>query len=282
MHFNLLLTPIWLFGFVMGAEAVDVANPLLQTNTWLAWASLHLFLYGGTTAFNSYYDRDEGPVGGMLTPPPVDPGLLPFSLAIQAIGLALAIPVGVSFTLAWLALFAVFTAYSHPSVRLKARPSTQLLAIGLGQGVLGWALGWLVFAPASGLLSPEAVLRMGVTALIVLGLYIVTQVYQVVEDGARGDQTLPVLLGAARALRLAVVMLAPGGLMLVLDIARLAGIPTAFFSLVVFSGLAVWMLRFAAGFDPHATERNYRVAMQIATASAVLLGGMLVWLLFVV
>jgi len=42
------------------------------------------------------------------------------------------------------------------------------------------------------------------------------------------------------------------------------------------------MLRFAAGFDPHATERNYRVAMQIATASAVLLGGMLVWLLFVV
>ena len=282
MHFNLLLTPIWLFGLVVGAEAVGVTNPLLQTNTWLAWASLHLFLYGGTTAFNSYYDRDEGPVGGMLTPPPVDPGLLPFSLAIQAIGLALAIPVGVSFTLAWLALFAVFTAYSHPSVRLKARPSTQLLAIGLGQGALGWALGWLVFAPASGLLSPEAVLRMGVTALIVLGLYIVTQSYQVVEDGARGDRTLPVLLGPARALRLAVVMLAPGGMMLVLDIARLADIRTAVFSLVVFSGLAVWMLRFAAGFDPHATERNYRVAMQIATASAVLLGGMLVWLLFVV
>ena len=76
------------------------------------YLSVHLFLYGGTTAFNSYYDRDEGPVGGMLEPPGVSPGLLPFSLAVQALGLPLALLVGRGFTLAWLLLFLVFTAAS--------------------------------------------------------------------------------------------------------------------------------------------------------------------------
>ena len=41
------------------------------------------------TAFNSYYDRDVGPVGGLEQPPPVAESLLAFSLAVQAIGFAL-------------------------------------------------------------------------------------------------------------------------------------------------------------------------------------------------
>ena len=46
-------------------------------------------------------------------------------------------------------LFAIFTAYSHPAVRLKARPAAALSAIALGQGALAFALGWTVFAPVA-------------------------------------------------------------------------------------------------------------------------------------
>src|SRR5205814_1433372 len=56
----------------------------------LAFLAFHLFLYGGATAFNSYYDRDEGPVGGLERPPPVVPQLLPFSLAMKTVGWLLA------------------------------------------------------------------------------------------------------------------------------------------------------------------------------------------------
>jgi 1,4-dihydroxy-2-naphthoate octaprenyltransferase len=279
LHFQPLLAPIYLFGALMGAEAAGVARPLAQPGLWLGALSLHVFLYGGTTAFNSYYDRDEGPVGGMLAPPPVDAGLLPFALAMQALGLALALPVGRAFTLAWLALFAVFTAYSHPAVRLKARPAAALAAIALGQGAVGFALGWLALAPPAGLASPAALLRMALTALIVTAFYVVTQSYQAAEDRARGDRTLPVLLGPRRALRLAVGLLAPGGMVLLADLLRLGGPAIAAATALGFALLAAWILAWAARFDPDAVAANYRTAMRVASTAGVGLGLLLLGLL---
>lgn len=279
LPFQALLSPIYLFGLALGADAAGVAAPLADPRAWLGWISLHVFLYGGTTAFNSYYDRDEGPVGGMLRPPAVDPGLLPFSLAVQAVGLLLAVFVGGAFTLAWLALFAVFTAYSHPSVRLKARPGAALAAIALGQGAVGFALGWTVIAPPAGLATPASLARMAVTALIVSGLYVVTQSYQTAEDRARGDRTLPVLLGPRRALRWAVAILAPGGAVLIADLARLAGPGPAWGTAVFFAGLAAWVLAWASRFEEAETGRNFRVAMAITTTASLGLTAMLLGLL---
>ncbi|MDZ7706369.1 MAG: UbiA family prenyltransferase [Trueperaceae bacterium] len=279
LPFNVLLTPIYLYGILIASGATGVSEPLSDPAVWLGWLSLHLFLYGGTTAFNSYYDRDEGPVGGMLHPPAVDAGLLPFSLIVQAVGLVLAAFVGVAFTAAWTGLFLVFAAYSHPAVRLKAHPAAALTAIALGQGAVGFVLGWTVVAPPSGLLSPPVLLRMAATAAIVTGLYIVTQSYQVREDGARGDRTLPVLLGPTRALRLAVAVLTPGGLVLVADVARLAGAWTATVVTLAFAVLATWLLRWAGAFDPEATERNYRTAMRISASASVGLALLLAGLL---
>jgi 1,4-dihydroxy-2-naphthoate octaprenyltransferase len=279
LHFQPLLAPIYLFGALVAADAAGVARPLAQPEVWLGALSLHVFLYGGTTAFNSYYDRDEGPVGGMLHPPPVDAGLLPFSLAVQAVGLLLALPVGPAFTAAWLLLFAVFTGYSHPSVRLKARTWTALAAIALGQGAVGFALAWLTLAPPAGLATPASALRMAVTALIVTGLYVVTQSYQVAEDRARGDRTLPVLLGPRRALRASVALLAPGGVVLLADLQRLAGTWISGATAVFFAGLAVWILAWSARFDAAHVATNYRVAMRVATTAGVGLGALLLALL---
>lgn len=261
LGFNLLLSPLYLWGaFLAGA---DLAQPRL----WLGYLSLHLFLYGGTTAFNSYYDLDEGPVGGMLAPPPVDPGLLRFSLIVQALGLPLAAMTGTPFLLAWLALFVVFTAYSHPAVRLKARPAAALAAIALGQGGLGFALGWLAVAAPAGLLSVAGLVGTTSAALIVAGLYLVTQSYQVQEDAARGDRTLAVILGARRSLLLALLPLGAGGLLL----AWWVGLRLDWFWTLLlgafFAVLALWLLLWAIRFEEVLVERNFRVAMRF-TASA--------------
>jgi 1,4-dihydroxy-2-naphthoate octaprenyltransferase len=279
LPFNLLLAPIYLYGAAAGAVHARVDRPLADPAFWLAFASLHLFLYGGTTAFNSFYDRDEGPVGGMLSPPPVDRGLLPFSLVVQAIGLALAVPVGGAFLGLWLVLFAVFTAYSHPSVRLKARPGVAMATIAIGQGGLAFALGWTVFAPAGALAAAAPLARMALTASIVTGLYVVTQSYQVEEDRARGDRTLPVVLGPARALRWAAVVLAPGGAMLAVDLARWAGTPVAVLAAAGTAALATTLLAWSRRVEALDTRANFRIAMGVSTATGVATGLLLLALL---
>ncbi len=262
LHFNVLLSPIYLWGVLLGG------GRLLEGAVWLGYVSIHLFLYGGTTAFNSYYDRDEGPVGGMLEPPPVSRGLLPFSLVVQAMGLPLALLVGRAFALAWLLLFLVFAAYSHPAVRLKAHPAGALAAIALGQGALGFALGWLAVGPATRLASATGLLGMASTALVVVGLYVVTQSYQTLEDGRRGDRTLPVLMGPRRALRLAAVGLGAGGALMLLELARRAGPGWVVAVALFFLAVGGWMLRWSVRFDEREVERNYRIAMGLASVSS--------------
>ncbi|HEX2669588.1 MAG TPA: hypothetical protein VHM25_01890, partial [Polyangiaceae bacterium] len=88
LHYQLVfLSPLFAWGFALGGG-------VLSTRAGLAFIAFHVFLYGGITAYNSYYDRDEGPVGGLRRPPPVTPALLGFSLGVQLVGLALAVFVG--------------------------------------------------------------------------------------------------------------------------------------------------------------------------------------------
>jgi len=90
-----------------------------------AFFAFHFLLYTGITAFNSYYDRDEGPVGGLEHPPPIHQALLPLSLLLQAAGLARAAFVG-----AWFAgIYLVFVA-------LGGIPGAIALA-GVGVCVIG-------------------------------------------------------------------------------------------------------------------------------------------------
>lgn len=266
LPFNLLLSPIYLWGVLLAGGS------LRSWDFWLGYASLHIFLYGGTTAFNSYYDRDEGPVGGMLEPPPVDRGLLGFSLCFQALGALLTLLVGVHFSLAWLLLFLIFSAYSHPLIRLKANAFSAMSAIALGQGAVGFALGWLLVTPSfASLLSPLALWGMLSTALIVSGLYIVTQSYQTAEDRLRGDHTFAVLLGAKRALYIALLILISGGMiMLAVVVSRFAwGWTLALSLLFVLIGTALF--RWAQHFDEREVRRNFYAAMRLTTLSSGLL-----------
>lgn len=268
LPFQLLLSPVYLWGVLLAGGSIGTPE------FWLGYISLHLFLYGGTTAFNSYYDRDEGPIGGMLRPPKVDEGLLPFSLVVQALGLIPAALVGWPFVIAWLSLFLVFTAYSHPAVRLKSSPAAALAAIGLGQGAIGFALGWLAGRAGAtalvtgGLLSTEALVGAASTALIVTGLYLVTQCYQEEEDRSRGDRTMAVLVGARRSLQLALVPMALGGTVLVgwswANLGAAWAIALAAFFAVLGSAQLLW----ASRFDSQTVAQNFRTAMRFTTIAS--------------
>lgn len=251
LHFQLLLAPIFLWGYFLAGGRPD-------RDFWLAFLAFHVFLYGGTTAFNSYYDRDEGPVGGLAQPPPVTAALLPFSLWVQGLGILLAAMVNSSFLIIYLVIFIIFLAYSYPAIRLKKWPLAGLVTVGLGQGILAGLGGWVVATPNLALLDGLSGLGILAMTLITVGFYPLTQIYQIEEDLARGDLTFAAWAGSKNVFRFAISLQALAALLLVGVVGQLLGGLNALIVAVVYGILAAATLRWAYTFDGSRILENYR------------------------
>ncbi len=257
--FQLSLAPLFLWGYFQVSLCLTPAAVL-------GFIAFHFCLYTGLTAFNSAYDRDEGPVGGMLTPPPVPAGLLEVSLAVQALGAILAACVNRSFLTIYLIIAAMGAAYSHPCLRWKAHPVAGALTVFIGQGALAALAGW---AAATGgvatAMSERGVLCLLSAAFTTLGLYPLTQVYQIAEDAARGDRTLAVVLGPERALRFGFGCLAAASVLAVTLMARYSTrLDTAL--MVVGYAFILWQVaRFARAYRQrrHTVVSAFRTAMRL-------------------
>jgi len=197
---QLTLAPLYLWGVFGAGGGWSLA-------TVAAFIAVHVFLYGGTTLYNSHYDRDEGPIAGMERPTPLPPWTLPFSLAWQVAGLPLVALAGLPLTLFYVAYAAMGALYSHPGPRLKKRPYVSTGLIFLFQGVGGVLAGWLASGrPLASLAGERFPLMALVAACTTIGLYPLTQIYQVDEDAARGDRTLAMVLGPRRSFTFALAM----------------------------------------------------------------------------
>lgn len=219
LHYQLVfLSPLFAWGFALGGGG-------FSARAALGFVAFHVFLYGGITAYNSYYDRDEGPVGGLLRPPPVTPALLGFSIGIQLVGLGLSLLVGWELALLYGLGMLLSVAYSHPAFRWKARPLVALMAVAVGQGGVGFRAGWLCSSTAPPALWSSVDGLLGLTAAVLLttGFYPLSQLYQLDEDRARGDFTFSVVYGPTLSFRVALGCLAAGGACIALVVLRLFG-----------------------------------------------------------
>jgi 1,4-dihydroxy-2-naphthoate octaprenyltransferase len=270
LPFQLLLAPVFLWGWLLAGGG-------LSMHVVIAFVSLHVFLYAGATAFNSYYDRDEGPIGGLERPPPVVPALLPLSLAMQGIGLALALLVNLPFVLLYVGFAALSFAYSHPSIRLKGDPVGSLLTVAVGQGGLAFLCAW---AAVRGEIDSAANSLPGsagavVAALLILAPYPLTQLHQIDEDRARGDRTVAVAWGERRCFVLSLALLLLGGALMTLVVGQAFGVADA---VIVAAGIAlqlaliaIWARRYVRG----EIISNYRRVMRLNVLGATALGGYL-------
>lgn len=251
LPFQLLLAPVFLWGFVLAGGQVD-------GRFWLAFVAVHLCLYGGTTAYNSYYDRDEGPVGGLKQPPPVTPELLPFSLVLQGVGALLALAVSATFFALYLSVFILFAAYSYPGVRLKKRPVVGLLTVALGQGVLAGLSGAAAADVSPLALSGTVWLGIVAATALTTGFYPITQVYQIAEDLRRGDLTFAAWVGPRGAFAFALAMMAAGTVALIAPFAAVFGSLLALGVALFCAGLLAVLARWSGRYDPADIFGNHR------------------------
>jgi 4-hydroxybenzoate polyprenyltransferase len=255
LHFQLLLAPIFLWGFYL-------AGGVFSLDFWLAFVAFHVFLYGGTTAFNSYYDRDEGPVGGLKNPPPVDAMLLPFSLAMQVMGAVLAAFVNGPVFVVYLLIFAMGVAYSHPRIRLKARPFGGLLTVAIGQGLLAALAGWFTAQPSPASITTLGWVGIAGVTLVTTGFYPITQIYQIDEDLARGDLTFAAWAGPQGAFAFAILLQAIALPLLFWVLLQVAGLWQALLVTLFYVGLLLSILQWARTYDPAAVVANFRRVMR--------------------
>jgi 4-hydroxybenzoate polyprenyltransferase len=206
LHFQFVLSGIFLWGYLLGGGV-----PRLRG--LFAFLILHVFLYGGATAFNAYFDQDQGPIAGLRRPPPAGPICLWGGLTFMLVGAALAWGLGATFGLIYLFMLLLGFGYSHPYFRFKNGPISSILVVAIGQGLLGY-LGGGAAAVSGGLppLGTPFVLGALTSLLITTGLYPLTQVYQIDEDRRRGDRTFAVRYGPAGVFRTSLICFVLGGI----------------------------------------------------------------------
>ena len=188
--FSVFLMPVFLFALSQVPQ-INVQNTVL---TFIIW---HLLVYPASNGYNSYFDKDEGSIALIETPPPVDKSLYYFSLFLDILALLRSLYVGWILFLSVLFYGIISKMYSHPSFRFKKYPLVSFLIVFIFQGAFVY---WSTYASISGLDTLEGwnlnfTLAGLICSCLIGATYPLTQVYQHEEDSNRGDTTLSMVLG---------------------------------------------------------------------------------------
>ena len=192
-----------------------------------------VFFMGGVNAYNSYYDRDTGPIGGLKYPPKMKGWMLYAAIGMQITALILSIK---NILLFWIILISMVlsVSYSHPSIRLKAKPIESLILIFFSV-IMGFLAGFFAY----GGINPEfplIIISIGVS-MIITGIYPISQAYQTKEDLKRGDKTFFVKYGYSISVKLFFVMYILSTIFIGMGIYLInwfVSLVYAFFSMIIF------------------------------------------------
>ncbi len=189
--FSYFLLPVFLF-------AVSVSPNIMVSRIGWVFIILHLLLYPASNGYNSYFDKDEGSIGGLKNPPPVKKGLYWSALLLDGVAIILGYSkVSLLFSIMLLIYGLVSKAYSHPDVRLKKYPITGWIVTGLFQGFFTFLMCYAGINKfdVENLLQAKVLFAALLTSMVLWANYPMTQVYQHEEDARHGDKTLSLMLG---------------------------------------------------------------------------------------
>jgi 1,4-dihydroxy-2-naphthoate polyprenyltransferase len=185
-HFSFFLMPV--YWFALGQViTIDIFNAIM------IFVILHFLVYPSSNGYNSYMDRDTGPIGGLENPAAPEKELFYVTVFMDALAALLSILVSTHFFLAVVLFIAASRAYSYRGVRLKKYPVWGYLTVIVFQGALvffavfhGSSVGNTLYVPLVAMLA---------SSLLIGAFYPLTQIYQHKADAADGVRSLSASLG---------------------------------------------------------------------------------------
>jgi 4-hydroxybenzoate polyprenyltransferase len=209
LPFSLFLMPVFWFGLSALRE------PFSWGRAAAVFAILHLLVYPASNGYNSYYDRDEGSIGGLKAPPPVTPELLHLVWLFETLALLASLLLGWPFAAMVVVYILVSRAYSYEGIRLKKYPLLSTVVVVIFQGAFTFLMAQVgAGASQTQLLEPTNLQLALVSTLFLCGSYPLTQIYQHQEDARRGDRTLSLRLGIRGTFVFAAAGLLAGALLM--------------------------------------------------------------------
>lgn len=209
LHYQLLILS---GGYLLGGF---LAGEMNTGQYWLQFLNVHVLLFGGATAYNSWWDKDTGPIGGLRHPPKMTRWMHSVSLIFMFTGLALALNVGVLYSVVFLISLILFWLYSTPHYRWKSDPHLSLLAIAVSTGFNSVLMGTIA---AGGAITGKIVLGATGASLILLSLYPVSQIFQIDEDRIRKDQTFALTYGVKGVKKVYLITFTFGSILLCISL----------------------------------------------------------------
>ncbi|MEM9675926.1 MAG: UbiA family prenyltransferase [Bacteroidota bacterium] len=188
--FSFFLLPVYLF-------ALSVSEDFSVFNALLAFFIIHFLLYPASNGYNSYFDKDEGSIGGLEHPPPVQLELYRTALLMDVAAIVLGLLISIEFTIMLFIYGLASKAYSHPAVRLKKYAIGSWFIAGFFQGFFTFLMVYVAANEVSlfQIDQPKVWVGAALSSFMLWGSYPMTQIYQHEEDSKRGDITLSYRLG---------------------------------------------------------------------------------------
>ena len=209
--FSVYLMPVFWFGLSA------LRGPWSGWRAAGVFAVLHLLAYPASNGYNSYYDRDEGSIGGLKAPPKVTPELLHLVWLFDALAVGGAALLSLPFAGLVVVYLLISKAYSYEGIRLKKYPLLSTAVVVVFQGAFTFLMVQVGAGAHLGQLAEKTNLLLAlVSTLFLCGSYPLTQVYQHEEDARRGDRTLSLRLGIRGTFGFAAAGLLAGAAALVL------------------------------------------------------------------
>jgi 1,4-dihydroxy-2-naphthoate octaprenyltransferase len=185
-HFSFFLMPVYWFALSQVVE-IDKVDALL------VFFILHVLVYPSSNGYNSYMDKDTGPIGGIQNPKQPTRQLYRITFMLDVIALLLSVFISPYFVTGVLLFIAASRAYSYRGIRLKKYPFIGYLTVIIFQGALvffmvkhGCSQTKTLQVPFSAMLG---------SSLLIGAFYPLTQIYQHEQDAADGVTSISARLG---------------------------------------------------------------------------------------
>ncbi|MFY0671968.1 MAG: UbiA prenyltransferase family protein [Bacteroidia bacterium] len=187
--FSIFLMPIFWFALLAAESPWQEWDKIV-----LIFFILHILVYPASNGYNSYFDKDEGAIGGLEKPPTVNKELFYLVCIFDILAIALSLTLSLKFAIGIIAYTLMSKAYSWDKIRLKKHPIISTLVVTFFQG---FTIYWIVNLGINDAFrfNTSTILYAMVSTLFLMGSYPITQIYQHQEDAERGDKTISLMLG---------------------------------------------------------------------------------------